>query len=228
MGQVAVFVLVVEDDARVARLVGQAISEAGWRVDLAYDGADGLARAATGAYDVIVLDLMLPEIDGIEVCRTLRAQRVRTPVLMLTARDAVPDRVRGLNAGADDYMTKPFALEELVARLRALGRRGTPLAEDLVLRVGELTLDLSAREARRGDQQVELTTKEFDLLEYLMRHSGQVLTKSLISDHVWGYDSEATSNVVGIYIHYLRNKIDRGYARPLIRTVRGIGYTIKE
>jgi DNA-binding response OmpR family regulator len=223
-----VFVLVVEDDARVARLVGQAISEAGWRVELAYDGADGLARAATGAYDVIVLDLMLPEIDGIEVCRALRAQRVRTPVLMLTARDAVPDRVRGLNAGADDYMTKPFALEELVARLRALGRRGTPVAEDLVLRVGDLTLDLSAREARRGGQQVELTTKEFDLLEYLMRHSGQVLTKSLISDHVWGYDSEATSNVVGIYIHYLRNKIDRGYARPLIRTVRGIGYTIKE
>jgi len=226
--QVAVFVLVVEDDARVARLVGQAISEAGWRVELAYDGADGLARAATGAYDVIVLDLMLPEIDGIEVCRALRAQRVRTPVLMLTARDAVPDRVRGLNAGADDSRTKPFALEELVARLRALGRRGTPVAEDLVLRVGDLTLDLSAREARRGGQQVELTTKEFDLLEYLMRHSGQVLTKSLISDHVWGYDSEATSNVVGIYIHYLRNKIDRGYARPLIRTVRGIGYTIKE
>jgi DNA-binding response OmpR family regulator len=223
-----VFVLVVEDDARVARLVGQAISEAGWRVDFAYDGADGFARAATGAYDVIVLDLMLPEIDGLEVCRTLREQRVRTPVLMLTARDGVPDRVRGLNAGADDYMTKPFALEELVARLRALGRRGTPVAEDLVLRVGDLALDLIAREARRGDQQVELTTKEFDLLEYLMRHSGQVLTKSLISDHVWGYDSEATSNVVGIYIHYLRNKIDRGYARPLIRTVRGIGYTIKE
>ena len=221
------FVLVVEDDARVARLVGRAISEAGWRVDFAYDGADGLARAETGAYDAIVLDLMLPELDGIEVCRALRKKRVLTPVLMLTARDAIPDRVRGLNAGADDYLTKPFALEELIARLRALARRGTPLAEDLTLRVGDLQLDLSAREARRGDLQIELTAKEFDLLEYLMRHPGHVLSKSSISDHVWGYDSEATSNVVEIYIHYLRNKIDRSSARPLIRTVRGIGYTIK-
>jgi DNA-binding response OmpR family regulator len=223
-----VLVLVVEDDRRVARLVAEAIHGAGWRCDLAYDGSDGLARGQTGAYDVILLDLMLPEMDGLLVCRTLRQQRVRTPVLMLTARDAVPDRVRGLDAGADDYLTKPFALEELLARLRALGRRVNSSAEEPVLRVGDLTLDLAAREARRGDRRIDLTTKEFDLLEYLMRHPGQVLTKSLITDHVWGYDSEATSNVVEIYVHYLRNKIDRGFPRPLLRTVRGIGYTIKE
>jgi DNA-binding response OmpR family regulator len=225
---VVVLVLVVEDDARVSRVVAAAIAEFGWRVDVAGDGSEGLARAETGAYDVILLDLMLPEVDGLQICRALRKRRVRTPILMLTARDAVLDRVRGLDAGADDYLTKPFAVAELLARLRALGRRANPLDEAPELRIGDLTLDPRTREVHRSGQQLELTTKEFDLLEYLMRHPGQVLTKELITDHVWGYDSEATSNVVGIYIHYLRNKIDRGFARPLIRTVRGIGYAIKE
>jgi DNA-binding response OmpR family regulator len=222
------YLLLVEDDPRVARVVERALAEADHRVDVAHDGEEGLARAESGAYDLIVLDVMLPEIDGIEVAREVRRGRVRTPILMLTARDAVADRVRGLDAGADDYLTKPFALEELLARVRALGRRASDgLGED-ALRVGDLTLDLQRHEARRGDRTIELTAKEFDLLAYLMRNAGRVLTKGQIVDHVWGYDNEASSNVVEIYIHYLRDKIDRDFARPLIRTVRGVGYTIKE
>src|SRR5256886_10668950 len=170
---------------------------------------------------------MIPSPNGFEVCRQMRAASLWAPVLMLTARDAVPDRVRGLDAGADDYLTKPFALEELLARVRALGRRAGEGAEDQ-LTVGELVLDLARHEARRADQSIELTAKEFDLLAYLMRNTGRVMSKDQITEHVWGYDSQATSNVVEIYIHYLRDKIDRGFARPLIRTVRGVGYTIKD
>jgi DNA-binding response OmpR family regulator len=222
------YVLLVEDDPRVARVVERALAEAGHRVDVAHDGDEGLARAESGAYDLIVLDVMLPELSGIEVAREVRRGRVRTPILMLTARDAVADRVRGLDAGADDYLTKPFALEELLARVRALGRRTADGLDGDVLRVGDLVLDLQRREARREDRTIELTTREFDLLAYLMRNAGRVLTRGQIVDHVWGYDNEATSNVVEIYIHYLRDKVDRGFARPLIRTVRGVGYTIKE
>jgi DNA-binding response OmpR family regulator len=220
------YVLVVEDDPRIARVVEQALVEAGHRVDVAYDGLDALTRAEPGVYDLIVLDLMLPELDGITVARELRRERVRTPILMLTARDAVADRVRGLDSGADDYLVKPFALEELLARVRALGRRAGDAADN-VLEVADLTLDLDRHEARRGDQTIELTAKEFDLLGYLMRNAGRVLSKDQITDHVWGYDAQATSNVVEIYVHYLRDKIDRGFSRPLIRTVRGVGYTIK-
>jgi DNA-binding response OmpR family regulator len=221
------YILVVEDDARVARLVARGLTEAGHRVDLAEDGDEGLARAESSAYDLIVLDVMLPELSGIEVAREVRRAKVKTPILMLTARDAVPDRVLGLDAGADDYLTKPFALEELLARVRALGRRANDSMNE-VLQVGDLTLDIQRHEARRGEQSVELTAKELELLAYLMRNAGRVLTKAQIVDHVWGYDSEATSNVVEIYIHYLRDKIDRDVARPLIRTIRGVGYTVKE
>jgi DNA-binding response OmpR family regulator len=219
-------ILVVEDDTRIARVVEQALAEAGHQVDIAYDGLEGLERAEAGSYDLVILDVMLPEMDGLAVARDLRRQRVRTPILMLTARDAIADRVRGLDAGADDYLIKPFALEELLARVRALGRRAGDGA-DSVLEVGDLRLDTERHEVARDDRPIELTAKEFDLLAYLMRNAGRVLSKDQITDHVWGYDAQATSNVVEIYIHYLRDKIDRGFPRPLIRTVRGVGYTIK-
>ena len=221
-------VLLVEDDPRVARLVERGLAEAGYDVDLARDGAEALARAGVGGHDLVVLDVMLPGLDGLEVCRDMRRQGVRTPILMLTARDTVADRVVGLDAGADDYLVKPFALEELLARVRALGRRAGDGADGQRLEVGDLTLDVARHEARRGDQPIALTAKEFALLEYLMRHAGQVLTKDQITARVWGYDSAATSNVVEIYVHYLRDKVDRGFTRPLIRTVRGVGYTIKD
>ncbi len=222
------YVLVVEDDERVARIVARGLTEAGNRVEVAHDGLDGLQRALSGAFDIVLLDILLPQMDGLTVCRNLRKQRIRTPILMLTARDSVPDKVRGLDAGADDYLAKPFSMDELHARIRALVRRAAEEPDDQALHVADLTLDLGARLARRGGQTIELTTKEFEVLEYLMRHRGQVLTKSQLSDHVWGYDATLTSNVVETYIHYLRNKVDRGFQRPLIRTIRGVGYSIRE
>src|ERR671936_1630374 len=212
-------VLLVEDDPRIARVVDRALNDVGHRVEFAHDGIAGLTRAERGTHDLVILDVMLPEMDGIEVARELRRQRVKTPILMLTARDAVPDRVKGLDAGADDYLTKPFALEELLARVRALGRRAGDGANNQ-LTVGDLTLDVARHEVHRGAQSIELTAKEFDLLAYLMRNAGRVLSKDQITEHVWGYDSQATSNVVEIYIHYLRDKVDRGFInpRPLIRT----------
>ena len=221
-------ILVVEDDPRVARLVERALAEDGYRVLVAHDGNDGEAKAQKVGLDAIVLDVMLPGQDGIELCRRLRDSGVRTPVLMLTARDTIPDRVRGLDVGADDYLTKPFALEELLARLRALLRRpGSWTGRPEVLQVGDLCLNLDSREGSRNDRTIELTTKEFQLLAYLMRHAGRVLTRSQIVDQVWGYETAATSNVVDIYIHYLREKVDRGFDRPLIRTVRGAGYMVR-
>jgi DNA-binding response OmpR family regulator len=219
-------VLLVEDDPRIARVVERALADVGHRVDVAHDGLEGLTSAERGVHDLLILDLMLPEMDGIEVARELRRQKVRTPILMLTARDAVPDRVKGLDSGADDYLTKPFALDELLARVRALGRRANEGAGEK-LSVGDLELDLERHEVHREERSIELTAKEFDLLAYLMRNAGRVLSKDRITEHVWGYDAQATSNVVEIYIHYLRDKIDRGFSRPLIRTVRGVGYTIK-
>jgi DNA-binding response OmpR family regulator len=220
-------ILLVEDDPRVAHLIERALGEAGYRVDLAIDGTTGLELAQATEPDAIVLDVMLPVIDGLQVCRELRRRRVRTPILMLTARDSIPDRVRGLDAGADDYLTKPFALEELLARVRALVRRGKGDDEAEPLTVGDLTLNPVTRDVRRADREIELTAKEFSLLQFLMQHPGRVLTKAQIMDEVWGYDTEVTSNVVEIYIHYLRDRIDKESPRPLIRTIRGVGYTVK-
>ncbi len=220
-------ILVVEDEQRLAALVRRVLVEERHAVDVAYDGDTGLDLADSDTYDLVILDVMLPGMDGFEVCRQMRADGVETPVLMLTARGAVEDRVAGLNVGADDYLVKPFALEELLARVNALlRRRKGSLETSTELRAKDLTLDLVRHEVRRGNRIIELTAKEFALLEYLMRHPGQVLTRTQITDHVWRYDIDALSNVVDTYIHYVRDKVDKGHSTPLIKTVRGVGYKI--
>lgn len=219
-------ILVVEDEEQLAMLLRRMLNNAHYEAEVALDGPTGLSLALTGNFDLLILDVMLPGIDGIEICRTLRAARVSVPILMLTARGAVEDRVAGLEVGADDYLTKPFAMQELLARVKALLRRGQQPSSQTQLQVDDLILDLVRHEARRNARVIELTAKEFALLEYLMRHPGQVLTRSQIVEQVWEYDSEALSNVVDTYIHYLRNKIDHSGATPLIKTVRGVGYRI--
>src|SRR5690348_13055565 len=198
------YLLLVEDDVRIARVVERALIEAGHRVDAVHDGTEGLIRAEGGAYDLILLDVMLPSMDGVDVARQLRRQKVRTPILMLTARDAVSDRVRGLDAGADDYLTKPFATEELLARLRALGRRAGDNGERQ-LRAGDLVLDPARHEVQRGDRPIELSPKEFELLEYLMRHSGTVVTRDQIFQNVWRDADGISPKAIDLYVHYLRN-----------------------
>src|SRR5438093_4603433 len=221
-------ILVVEDEQRLAFLLRRVLLEERHTVDLAHDGHSGLDLALSDTYDTVILDVMLPGLEGLEVCRQMRAERIMTPVLMLTARGAVEDRVTGLNVGADDYLTKPFAMEELLARINALlRRRDQRFDENLRLSVGDLTLDLVRHEVSRNGRIIELTATEFALLEYLMRHPGRVLTRTQIVDAVWRYDMEALSNVVDIYIHYLRDKIDQGFANSLIKTVRGVGYKIE-
>lgn len=221
-------ILVVEDEKRLAFLLRRVLLEERHTVDLAHDGDTGLNLALSDTYDVVILDVMLPSIDGLEICRQMRNEQIMTPVLMLTARGAVEDRVKGLNVGADDYLTKPFAMEELLARINALlRRRDRRFDENLQITVGDLTLDLVRHEARRDGRPIELTAKEFALLEYLMRHPGHALTRTQIVDAVWRYDLDALSNVVDIYIHYLRDKIDQGFSHPLIKTVRGVGYKIE-
>ena len=221
-------ILVVEDEQRLAFLLRRVLLEERHTIDLAHDGETGLNLALRDTYDAVILDVMLPVHDGFEVCRQMRAERVLSPVLMLTARGAVEDRVKGLNVGADDYLTKPFAMEEFLARVNALlRRRDRRFDETPHLNVGDLTLNLVRHEASRAGRVIELTAKEFALLEYLMRHAGQVLTRTQITNAVWRYDLEALSNVVDIYIHYLRDKIDQGFSQPLIKTVRGVGYKIE-
>lgn len=222
-------ILVVEDEQKIAHLLYRVLTEERHIVDVAYDGPSGLERAQAITYDLIILDLMLPGVDGLEICRRLRAAGNRAWLLMLTARRDVEDRVSGLNAGADDYLTKPFAMTELVARVNALLRRseGTQVALNQNLQVGDLVLDLIRHEVQRGGKLIDLTAKEFALLEYLMRHAGQVLTRTQITNQVWAYDSDALSNVVDIYIHYLRDKIDKGFTKRLIKTVRSVGYKIE-
>ena len=221
-------ILVVEDEQRLARLLKRVLTEEHHIVDLAFDGVEGLDQAETQTYDLIVLDVLLPKLSGIEVCRRLRAAGIHSPILMLTALGAVEDRVTGLNAGADDYLTKPFAMTELLARVNALlRRRDKPFDQSTILQVGDLTLDLVHHSVQRAGKTIDLTAKEFALLEYLMRHPGQVLSRTQITDQVWRYDLDAVSNVVDIYIHYLRDKIDRGFSRPLLKTMRGVGYKIE-
>jgi two-component system response regulator MprA len=220
-------ILLVEDDQPLVRIITKSLSQSGFEVDVATDGEQGLAKAREGGHDVMVLDIQLPKLNGIEVCQALRDERNAVPILMLTARSAVPDRIAGLDAGADDYLSKPFSLGELAARLRALGRRSVP-EEPEVMESGELTLDTGAREVRINGEPVELTGTEFALLEYLMRNAGQVLSRDQLREEVWGSGFEPASNVVDIYIHYVRRKLKAaGLTRDPIRTVRGLGYAFR-
>lgn len=220
-------VLVVEDEKRLARLIERVLREEGHAVTVVQDGRGALELAMEPAFDVIVLDVMLPDLDGFEVCRRLRGRGVTTPVLMLTARGALADRVEGLDVGADDYLVKPFAFPELLARLRALYRRAPPLAAGPVLRVADVELDPATRQVRRAGRPVRLTPREFALLELLMRNVDRVLSREVILDHVWGYGAGVTPNTVDAYIRLLRRKIDRGADRPLIESVRGVGYRLR-
>ena len=217
-------ILVVEDDGRIAQGIERALVSAGHRAEIAVDGAVALEEATTREYDLILLDVLLPLLDGYSVCRELRRRKVQTPILMLTARDALSDRVSGLDAGADDYLTKPFATEELLARLRALARRsGVPEGP---MRVADLVLDKARHEVQRGERALQLTRREFELLQFLMRHAGQVVSREQIFQNVWPNETNVGSKAVDLYMHYLRTKIDWETARPLIRTIRGVGYMI--
>jgi two-component system, OmpR family, response regulator len=218
-------VLVVEDEVKMVRAVRRGLEQEGYAVDSASDGDEGLYLATENAYDAIVLDVMLPDMDGFEVCRRLREDGRWAPVLMLTARDAVEDRVQGLDTGADDYLTKPFSFAELSARLRALVRRG-PVERPNVLRAGDLHLDPAARRVWRGATEIELSPKEFALLETFMRRPGETLERFLLLEHAWDYDYENRSNVVDVYVRYLREKIDRPFGVESILTVRGAGYRL--
>jgi len=219
-------VLVVEDQVKMAGLIKRGLEREGYAVDVAGDGDEGLWFAREHDYDVVVLDVMIPGPDGFAICRTLRSEGCWSPVLMLTARDAVEDRVRGLDAGADDYLVKPFAFAELFARLRSLTRRG-PVERPSALEVGDLVLDPVSHTVSRGDEPVELSAKEFALLEFLMRHAGDVVSRTQILEHVWDFAYEGTSNVVDVYVRYLREKVDRPFGRTSIETVRGAGYRLR-
>ena len=219
-------VLVVEDEVKMASLIRRGLREDGMLVDVAIRGEDALWMAAAAAYDAVVLDVMLPGIDGFETCRRLRADGVWAPVLMLTARDAIEDRVQGLDTGADDYLTKPFSLAELAARLRALTRRG-PVERPPVLEVGDLKLDPATRRVTRGDADISLSAKELALLEVFMRRPGEVLDRYRLLEHAWDYAYENRSNVVDVYVRYLREKVDRPFGVESIETVRGAGYRLR-
>jgi two-component system, OmpR family, response regulator len=219
-------VLVVEDESKMADLLRRGLQEDGFAVDLAANGEDGSWMGIENDYDVILLDVMLPDVDGFEVCRRLRAAGRWAPVLMLTARAGVQDRVAGLDAGADDYLTKPFSFDELLARVRALLRRG-PSERPPVLSIGDLVLDPATRRVSRGDEEIDLTPKEFALLELFLRNAGEALSRARILEHVWDFAYDGDSNVVDVYIRYLREKIDRPFGRRSIETVRGVGYRLR-
>jgi DNA-binding response OmpR family regulator len=225
MGDCLLRILLVEDNQRLSDSLKRSLTEDGYAVDVAYDGEEGEAWGLSYDYDAIILDIMLPKKDGMAVCRALRDERVKSPVIMLTARDTVDDRVSGLDSGADDYLVKPFALEELLARLRALLRRD---ADDKSpeLRVGDLRLDPATHHVERAGEPINLTAKEFSLLEYFMRNRGRIVTREMAEDHIWSYDFQASSNVVDVYVRRLRRKIDDPFETRVLETVRGAGYRL--
>ena len=219
--------LLVEDDSTIAEFVTKGLREAGFAVDVATDGREGLEKALAGGHDAAIVDVMLPQMDGLALIDALRARGVRTPVLILSARRSVDDRVRGLQAGGDDYLTKPFAFAELLARVQALIRRATGAAEPTRLAVADLSLDLLTRKVHRGAQPIDLRPREFALLEYLMRNAGRVVSKTSILSHVWGYNFDPNTNVVDVLVSRLRDRIDRPFPDKLLHTVRGVGYVLR-
>jgi heavy metal response regulator len=219
-------ILLVEDEKKVANFIKQGLEEEGYAVDWAADGQKGLLLGLDGIHDLIILDLNLPVKDGLQVLRELRQAKVKAPVLLLTIRAMIEDKVLGLDAGADDYLTKPFSFQELLARSRALLRRRSEV-EPTLLQVADLTLDPSRRVIRRGDRKIELSTKEFAMLDYFMRNPGRVLTRTMIAEHVWDYDFDTATNIIDVYVNFLRKKIDADRERKLIHTVRGVGYMLQ-
>ena len=218
-------ILLVEDEHRIAQSIKKGLEQERMAVDVAYDGIEGYDLASAEDYDLIILDLMLPGMNGIEICTKLRQNKKQTPILILTARGQLDDKVEGLNKGADDYLTKPFAFEELLARIRALVRRPKNIDESLLI-VDDLTLNTNTFEVKRNNKTINLSSKEYSLLEFLMRHPRQILSKEQIMNHVWSYETDILPNTVEVYIRNLRNKIDKGYSYPLIQTARGFGYKI--
>ena len=218
--------LVIEDEKQLLKLIGKRLKEEGYAYDLASDGRDGLNFDESIEYDCIILDIMLPSVDGFTIIKKLREKNINSPIIVLTAKSATKDKVNGLDYGADDYITKPFSFEELIARVRAMLRRKLD-EKETVLKCRDLTLDLISREVYRNNKLIQLTTKEFSILEYFLRNKGRILTKSQIAEHVWNYEFDYHSNIIEVYIRYLRKKIDDDYEEKLIHTIRGVGYKIK-
>jgi two-component system OmpR family response regulator len=220
-------ILVVEDDDKIASFLAKGLKQSGFSVDMASDGADALSLCRSVNYDSIVLDIMLPELDGLSVLRTIRQEKKLVPVLLLSAKATVDNRVTGLQAGADDYLTKPFAFSELLARLQALIRRATHVAEPTTLAFGDLSMNLLTREVFRAGQKIDLQSREFALLELLMRHPGRPITKTMILEHIWDYSFDPQTNVVDVLVHRLRSKLEKGFPSKIVHTIRGVGYALK-
>ncbi len=220
-------ILIVEDDKKIAGFIKKGLAEEHYAVDVFYDGEEGAYWAQVNDYDLIILDIMLPGKDGIEVCKEIRNKNIVTPIIMLTAKDALENKIKGLDAGADDYLTKPFSFEELLARVRALFRR-TQKYKTKTLKAADLELDFVNRKVTRAGKNITLTGKEYALLEYLMRNNGRIVTETMIIEHVWDMDFDSLTNVANVYIHHLRQKIDRNFDKKLIHTIRGVGYIMKE
>ena len=219
-------ILLVEDEKRIASFIERGLKEEDYAVDVAYNGQDALFQVSVYQYDLIVLDRILPDKDGVEVCKEIRTKALKVPVLMLTARSSIDDKVEGLDAGADDYLTKPFAFDELLARIRALLRRKNQGASNLI-KVGDLELNQKTHEVKRDGQVIDLTSKEYSLLEYFMVNAGQVITRTMISEHVWNESFDSLTNVIDVYVNYVRNKIDKPFESPLLKTIRGKGYILQ-